>query len=260
MLGVNRTHHMLNIIADDDASGREYQEWARALRAKYRDTKSEAWTRLDWDRLLGDCQATIDYPSALFAADLARAYPEAKVIMLNRDPEKWYESMSSTVAALKHPGLWHSIKSIYCWLLSARVRGAAALWTEVANAEGGYDHFKEKNKAIAFMKSSYDEVRQVVDRERRIEWTVQDGWEPLCRHLGVDVPMVKDEATGETVVAPFPRVNDRESFRLVAGRAMEKQVAEANAVVYGLVGRGVVVAAVGYGLLAAWRAYAGGDL
>lgn len=40
-------------------------------------------------------------------------------------------------------------------------------------------------------------VRGLVLEERRLEWTVEDGWEPLCECLGKPVP------EGE----PFPHTN-----------------------------------------------------
>lgn len=51
MLGFNRTHHMIHVVGDTE--NREMREWTRALRAKYRN--SSTFTKLDWDRLLGDC-------------------------------------------------------------------------------------------------------------------------------------------------------------------------------------------------------------
>jgi hypothetical protein len=39
-------------------------------------------------------------------------------------------------------------------------------------------------------------IRGLVPTERLLEWTVEDGWEPLCEFLGKPVP---DE--------PFPHVN-----------------------------------------------------
>jgi hypothetical protein len=41
-----------------------------------------------------------------------------------------------------------------------------------------------------------ERVRRSVPADRLLVYRVQEGWEPLCRFLGVDVP---DE--------PFPRVN-----------------------------------------------------
>jgi hypothetical protein len=42
----------------------------------------------------------------------------------------------------------------------------------------------------------YARVRRIVPADRLLVYRVQEGWEPLCRFLGADVP---DE--------PFPRVN-----------------------------------------------------
>jgi hypothetical protein len=45
-------------------------------------------------------------------------------------------------------------------------------------------------------------VRSSVPLDRRLEWTVADGWTPLCERLGLPVP---DE--------PFPWTNTTEQFR-----------------------------------------------
>lgn len=251
MLGFNRTHHMIHVVMDPE--GCEMAEWTRALDAKNRGD-SGSFTKRDWDRLLGDCQACIDYPSALFAADLAQLYPDAKVVMVNRDPDKWYESVSETVAAIHtRPGLVRKAQRLWCWLLSARTREGAAFWRAIGVAEGNYNHFTEKDKAIAFMLRTYDECRAVVDEHRRIEWSVQDGWEPLCRHLGVDVPLVQDPVTGNMVTAPFPRINDRAMFQQNVERGAARMLAEANEVLFGLLGRGAVLGAVGYGAWTLWK-------
>ena len=52
-----------------------------------------------------------------------------------------------------------------------------------------------------------DMVRGLVPKERLLEWSVQDGWEPLCQFLGKEVP---DE--------PFPHANTAAGFK-----AREKQ-------------------------------------
>ena len=39
-------------------------------------------------------------------------------------------------------------------------------------------------------------IRGLVPKERLLEWTVKDGWEPLCKFLGKEVP---DQ--------PFPHTN-----------------------------------------------------
>ena len=41
--------------------------------------------------------ASVDYPMSLYWKDLARLYPNAKVILTVRDPLKWYQSVRSTI-------------------------------------------------------------------------------------------------------------------------------------------------------------------
>lgn len=44
-------------------------------------------------------------------------------------------------------------------------------------------------------------VRGLVPKQNLLEWSVEDGWEPLCKFLGKPVPK-----------EPFPRVNDAAGF------------------------------------------------
>ena len=55
-------------------------------------------------------------------------------------------------------------------------------------------------------------VRQFVDEERLLEYNVKQGWEPLCKFLGREVPNVT-----------FPHVNNADTFRGVLGREFRVQ-------------------------------------
>ena len=48
-------------------------------------------------KLYGGYRATVDWPGCHFYAQLADRYPQAKVILSLRDPERWYDSMSNTI-------------------------------------------------------------------------------------------------------------------------------------------------------------------
>ena len=58
----------------------------------------------------------------------------------------------------------------------------------------------------------YRDVRKLVPPERRLEYKLGSGWEPLCAFLGVDVP--------EGV--PFPRENDKEAHGEEAEARLKK--------------------------------------
>jgi hypothetical protein len=56
-----------------------------------------------------------------------------------------------------------------------------------------------------------DEVKSTAPAERLLVWEPEEGWEPLCEFLDVEVP---DE--------PLPQVNDTEAFKdMINGAAIE---------------------------------------
>jgi hypothetical protein len=54
----------------------------------------------------------------------------------------------------------------------------------------------DKAHCLRVFEQHYERVRRTVPAERLLVYRVQEGWEPLCRFLGADVPG-----------GPFPRVN-----------------------------------------------------
>ncbi|KAG6012431.1 hypothetical protein E4U54_007543 [Claviceps lovelessii] len=247
-LGLFTCYHMVNVL---DKLDTDPELWARAIEAKFAaDAPSPAqkWTREDWDELLGECQACLDVPAALFTLELAEAYPEAKVVLLNRDPEKWYESVLGSVNRLlaPPPSLLNRLWNLYLTALVPRHRQ----WTRLAGALRRYgmpfDHAREKDKAIAWFNDSYRQVREAIPPERRLEFSVKDGFRPLCEFLDLPVPMVRDEQTGEMVDAPFPHLNDRSSFATYVRWVKGLRIREANAALLTLVCKAVTAAVVGY--------------
>jgi hypothetical protein len=117
------------------------------------------------------------------------AYPDAKVLLSVRDPEKWYDSVISTIystsSARREPDSLH-----------ARMVNAI-IWQGTFNGR-----FEERDYAIDVFLRHNEEVRQYVPPEKLLVYDVKQGWEPLCTFLGVEVPAGK----------PFPYLNDRESF------------------------------------------------
>src|SRR6202035_1915156 len=86
-LGLEPCYHWVNVIADLDQVG----VWNRAL-------DGEA----PWEEVFGDFQATVDWPGGYFYRELMEAYPDAKVLLSVRDPEKWEPSFRETIVAMCH--------------------------------------------------------------------------------------------------------------------------------------------------------------
>ncbi|KAF2756372.1 hypothetical protein EJ05DRAFT_501877 [Pseudovirgaria hyperparasitica] len=60
--------------------------WLEAFDAQFRGIGT--FEREQWDALLGHCGAVTDMPANIFGPELAAAYPDAKIILTERDVDK----------------------------------------------------------------------------------------------------------------------------------------------------------------------------
>jgi Sulfotransferase domain len=142
---------------------------------------------IDWNTVFDGYQATVDWPACAVYKELIQVYPAAKVLLSVRDPEKWYESVASTIyqSSNRDPTPLH-----------ARMIDTL-IWQGTFNGR-----FEEKDYAIAIFQRHIEEVKRDVPPEKLLVYDVKEGWPPLCTFLGVEVPAEKS----------FPHLNDRESF------------------------------------------------
>jgi hypothetical protein len=84
-LGFEDCYHMMSASVENPP---DCLMWSDALAAKY--DGEGTFTRDDWDKLLGHCQAVCDWPAVAFAKELIEAYPDAKVILTTRDVDSWH--------------------------------------------------------------------------------------------------------------------------------------------------------------------------
>jgi hypothetical protein len=56
----------------------------------------------DWHTIFKGYQATVDWPACTFYKELMQLYPDAKVLLSVRDPEKWYDSVANTIYRVSH--------------------------------------------------------------------------------------------------------------------------------------------------------------
>jgi Sulfotransferase domain len=151
----------------------------------------EAATRgepVDWEKIFAGYQATVDWPSAAFYKELVEAYPDAKVILTIRDPQKWYESTKRTVytmADIPDPSPVLQMDN-------------RLVWEQTFNGD-----FENRQRAIEVFEQHNEEVRKHIPPEQLLVYEVKEGWEPLVEFLGVVAP--KDE--------PFPHLNDTQAFK-----------------------------------------------
>ncbi|KAK7002189.1 P-loop containing nucleoside triphosphate hydrolase protein [Favolaschia claudopus] len=206
-LGYRETHHMQTVLANP----LEVDMWREAIDAKFHG-KGKPYGREEWDQLLGSCQAVTDVPAVLFSEELIAAYPEAKVVLTNRDPAKWWQSYSQSLQQV-FLSKRVSLAGVFDQQHFGKVINfAQTCVTTILGVRAGY---AEKQKSMARFVEHYDSVRELVPKERLLEYEVGEGWDRLCAFLGDEVPDT-----------PFPRVNDTEvlkqSIGLWAGMILRK--------------------------------------
>ena len=155
--------------------------------------RAAAGTAVDWDEILAGYRAAVDWPACSFYAELAARFPEAKVILTARDPERWYQSAWQTI----FPRITRPVSpdDALAW---ARIRMQRKIVIE--QAFGG--DIEDREHALAVFRQHVAEVQRAIPPERLLVYRVADGWEPLCRFLERPVP---DQ--------PFPHVNASDEFR-----------------------------------------------
>ncbi|MCP5156431.1 MAG: sulfotransferase family protein [Ectothiorhodospiraceae bacterium] len=179
MLGLGPCYHMREVLKHPG----HVDVWSAA-------TRGEA---VDWEALFGDYRAAVDWPACHFWAELAEHYPEARIILTHRDPERWYRSISQTIYAsltepreITDPGM-----------LARRDMARALILDRVFDGRLG-DHAY----AVDTFRRHLETVRRTAPPDRLLVYDVAEGWGPLCAFLRVPIP-----------AEPFPQVNSTDEFR-----------------------------------------------
>ncbi len=171
-------HHMLEILGDPT----QIPAWIDAIESR----------PVDWSAMLARYRAIVDWPGSSFWPELSAAYPDALVLLSVRDPEGWYRSASNTI-----------------FLTFDNMPPEVAPWLEAVRKllrDRFSDRFDDPTAMMDAFARHNDAVRAAVPADRLLEWSLGDGWEPICERLGLPVP-----------AEPFPVTNTTDEFREMIG-------------------------------------------
>ncbi|KAF2479813.1 P-loop containing nucleoside triphosphate hydrolase protein [Neohortaea acidophila] len=203
-LGFTPCHHFRSMIAGDWFPYRHSRLWSKAAKTQDKDTRQEILHHLLTER---GCKAAVDYPTSCFVDDLVEMYPNAKFIHGERSsPEVWRKSFNETIGRLQQdkvayyaayliPLFRFALVPIYSAMDERNVRIFSA---SIFNPDSQIELYHRHN---AFM-------RQVVPKDKLLEYDPKQGYEQLCKFLNVPVPT--DERGNKL---DFPHANDSERFK-----------------------------------------------
>lgn len=188
-LGFVKTYHMVELLAHPE----HIAHWEDAV----------AGRPTDWDAIFAGYAAAVDYPAAGHWRALVARYPDAKVVLTERDPERWYDSVRNTLYTAK-PTPWQALLTLLKLPFSTRQRQMVRIFqmNDRMVWKGEFEgRFADKDFAIARFLEHNAAVKAEVPADRLLVFQASQGWAPLCDFLGVPVPD-----------APYPRKNDRDAF------------------------------------------------
>jgi hypothetical protein len=168
----------------------------------FRPVQAFAWRKYyrtgttNWDRIFTDRRSALDYPVCCAWRDLAEHYPNAKIILTVRDPQKWWTSTNETIYPAQDvlPAWWR------------RYEPMARAYVEFFDGlvwDGLFDgRFADREHAVKVFEQHVADVKATADPDRLLVFDVAEGWGPLCEFLGVAEPS-----------HPFPHLNDTQKMK-----------------------------------------------
>lgn len=174
-LGFGRCHHMSEVIGDPD----QIRLWAEA-----------ADGHASFDGIFAGFRSAVDFPVCAFWRDVLATNPEARVILSYRDPDDWYASFSQTILPL--------ILDKAAWPENARPWFRMIERVIVERALRGRT---DREGILGAYRANEAAARALEPKGRALVFHTKDGWEPLCRFLGVAIPE-----------EPYPQTNPRAEF------------------------------------------------
>ena len=184
ILGFSKCHHMKEVML----SRKQVDLFDQISRGM----------EVDWDKVFEGFEASIDWPSAAYYKQLMIHYPDAKVILTERNPDCWYRSTRDTIFTVSN-----NVPGILMFLLP-RVRTCIEMIQRLVWQQVFDGRFKDREHAIAVYNKNVAEVKSHVPAERLLVHSSKQGWETLCGFLDLPIPS-----------QPYPHSNEGKVIKRV---------------------------------------------
>lgn len=175
------------------------------------------FVREDWDEFFGHCEGLTDVAS-FYAPQLIEAYPEAKVILVIRDFDKWFKSIDDGLLR----SLWNPISNFsinYIEPLTGSCAGVAVRKMMLGLFEAHTVQECRQNARETYARH-HRTIQEMVPPENLLIYKMGEGWEPICEFLGKpvpdgDFPWANEAAVLKKMIAEKTRENFAHAARVV---------------------------------------------
>jgi len=169
--------------------------------------------KMNHERLFDGFQSTTDFPGHLNYRYFLTHYPDAKFVLIERDPEEWYESSLKTVYEITPKTDEEKIylkKKAEDSPRFAKMAGVFKL-VETYYWNGFFEgRFMDREFAIQKFLEHSEQVKKAIPADQLLVYRLGSGWEPLCTFLGLPVPAEE-----------FPFRNKRKEFKEQLGKMLD---------------------------------------
>jgi len=148
--------------------------------------------------------AVCDTPTCFLWDTLLDEFPEAKVIHVVRDDEKWWASLEKHIQVEREQFLemWfhRAFGPIYRFIFNHSSKPFTTYMDFYRPLVIGAEdpNFRKANKDVILKRKQQHDMwcKEKCPKEKRLEYRIGEGWEPICKFLNKPVPNV-----------PFPHMN-----------------------------------------------------
>ncbi|PHH74842.1 hypothetical protein CDD82_4745 [Ophiocordyceps australis] len=139
--------------------------------------------------------AITDAPGIFFIPELLEIYPDAKVVLVTRDPQRWLQSIEHLISNVNWVRPWWLFSLLLAPLPSWRL-----LPTWLAATVAHLDQVNGECELVEHLHRHNARVRAAVPPHQLLTMQLGQGWAPLAAFCNLPVPK-----------EPFPHANDAQA-------------------------------------------------
>lgn len=185
ILGVGPCYHMSEAFFND-----HFDFWVRVFEKK----------KYSWEEIFDKYNSSTDHPVCLVWEELLHKFPNSKIILTVRSSESWLKSYKETI----YNFTTHQPLGIRLYgLFSPFVKKHNRMMNAMNNAHPAFSPIDYSDeKVVKAYEDHIEYVKKTCPKERLLVFEAKDGWEPLCKFLGKEIPKES-----------YPHVNDTQEFK-----------------------------------------------